>query len=626
MDPRLLEYYNRELQFMRETGAEFARQYPRVAARLGLDGLECADPYVERLLEGFAFLAARVQWKLDARQPQFTQHLLELVYPGFLAPVPAAAIVEFIPDMEEGSLKAGVRIGRDSVLKTPLGKGERTSCEFRTTQSVTLWPLSVAEAKYLSGAGAIHAQGTSLDPRTKAAIRLRLVSAPGVAIASLPLESLVFYIKATPGVAARIYEQVHANCVGVRIRPVPPAGPLPAPKSDFALPASSIREVGFDDEAALLPVTRAGFGGFRLLQEYFILPERFMFFGLAELAQALRTCQSTELEITLLLDRIQPALESSLDAAQFRLNCTPAVNLFPKTCGRLELHGREVEYHLIPDRNRPQDFEIYGVERVTGITHTGAETFPIAPFYAAAHRSAAEAERAYYTVQRRPRLASTRQARTGDRTSYLGTECFLSVADTERRFERGEAPHADVQALCTNRDLPIYASFGKGRTDFLLESGAPVAAVRVVTGPTAPRGAPAWGEGTWRLINHLSLNYLSLESGGTELLRDFLALYADPGDSVAARQIEGLKEVSFAPVVRRMPVPGPISHGRGLAITLTLEDAAFEGVGVLPLAAALERFFGRYVSLNSFTQLSLHSTSRGEIKQWPVRGAARHIL
>jgi len=258
----------------------------------------------------------------------------------------------------------------------------------------------------------------------------------------------------------------------------------------MALPPDCVSEVGFDDLAALLPVSRAGFGGFRLLQEYFILPERFMFFALQDLAGPLRACSGREIEITLLLDRVQPALEGALDAAQFRLNCTPVINLFPKTCGRLELHGRDVEYHVIPDRNRPQDFEIYSIEKVAGITSAGAETFPVAPFYAAAHRSAAESERAYYTLQRRPRLASTRQARTGVRTSYLGTECFLSVADTERRFEQGDAPHADVQALCTNRDLPIYASFGKGRTDFLLESGAPVAAVRVITEPTAPRAAP----------------------------------------------------------------------------------------------------------------------------------------
>lgn len=594
MDPRLLEYYNRELQFMRETGAEFARQYPRVAARLGLDGLECADPYVERLLEGFAFLAARVQLKLDARQPQFTQHLLDMVYPGFLAPVPAAAIVEIQPDLEEGSLKGGVVVERGSALKTPLGKGERTSCEFRTTQDVTLWPLTIAEAKYFSGAAAISAQGLTVDPRTKAALRLRLACAPGITASTLPLERLTFYLKATPGVASRLYEQIHANCVGVRVRS------LPATRAEVALPPACVAEVGFDDHQALLPVTRAGFGGFRLLQEYFVLPERFLFFALTGLGPALRTCSTGEVEITLLLDRVQTVLENAVDATQFRLNCTPVVNLFPKSCGRIELRGRDVEYHVLPDRNRPQDFEVYSIENVTAIARRG-ESFTIAPFYSAAHRSAANSDRAYYTVQRRPRLASVRQARTGERASYLGTECFLSVVDTAERFERGAAPEADVDVLCTNRDLPIHASFGKGRTDFLLESGAPVAAIRCITGPTQPRAAPTWGEGAWRLVSHLSLNYLSLEADGVELLRDFLALYADPNDSVAARQIEGLQSVSYAPVVRRMPIAGPISHGRGLGITLTLDDAAFEGTGVLPLSAALERFFGRYVSLNSFT-------------------------
>jgi type VI secretion system protein ImpG len=621
MDPRLLEYYNRELQFMRETGAEFAREYPRVASRLGLEGLECADPYVERLLEGFAFLAARVQLKLDARHPQFTQHLLDLVYPGLQGPVPAAAIVEFMPDLEEGSLKEGVRIERGSVLKTPLGKGERTSCEFRTAQEVTLWPVTVTEARYLAGAGALTAPaGGRVDPRAKAAIRLRLGCSAGATFAELPLDRLTFYLKASSGLAARIYEQIHANCVGVQVRPLPASG------GGHALPAGSVVEVGYDDEAALLPPTRAGFSGFRLLREYFILPERFLFFALEGLHSALRACAAVEVEVTLLLDRVQSSLENALDGAQFRLNCTPVVNLFPKVCGRLELHGRDVEYHVLPDRNRPQDFEVYSIQKVTGIAQDGGENFPIEPFYSAVHRMAARAERAYYTMQRRPRLASVRQGRTGERTSYLGSECFLSVADGGKRFEQGAATQADVEALCTNRDLPIYASFGKGRSDFLLESGAPVTAIRCITGPTAPRAAPTSGEGAWRLLNHLSLNYLSLEAEGIGLLADFLALYADPNDGVAARQIEGLKTVSFVPIVRRMPLPGPISHGRGLGITLTLDDAAFEGTGLLPLAGALERFFARYVSLNSFTQLQLRSSVRGDIKQWPVRIGRRQLL
>ncbi len=605
---------------MRETGAEFARAYPRVAARLGLDELECADPYVERLLEGFAFLAARVQLKLDARHPQFTQQLMELVYPGLLAPIPAAAVVEISPDLEEGSLKEGVLIARGSPLKTPLGKGERTSCEFRTTQDVTLWPLTVIEVKYLSGTGAVTGQGLSVDSRTRAAIRLRLATSGGIAFSALPIDSLSFYIKATPGIASRIYEQVHANCTGLRVRS------LPAQQGEAALPASCVTEIGFDDRSAMLPVPRQGFAGFRLLQEYFILPERFLFFGLTGLAGALRGCTGTELEITMLLDRPQPVLENALDAAQFRLNCTPVINLFPKSCGRVDLHGRDVEYHVLPDRNRPQDFEVYAIEKVTGISREGGGNFPVEPFYSAAHRSAANEDRAYYTIQRRPRLASMRQTRTGERTSYLGSECFISVADSAHRFERGEAPQLDIDALCTNRDLPIHSSFGKGRTDFLLETGAPVASIRCITGPTAPRATPTWGESSWRLVSHLSLNYLSIESQGVSLLRDFLALYADPNDSVATRQLEGLKSVSFAPVVRRMPVPGPISHGRGLRIDIELDDAAFEGTGLLPLSAVLERFFARYVSLNSFTQLRLLSTTRGEIKQWPVRIGSRHIL
>jgi type VI secretion system protein ImpG len=436
----------------------------------------------------------------------------------------------------------------------------------------------------------------------------------------LPLDELNLFVKATPGVASRIYEQIHANCTGVRIRA------LPVQKSEVALPASCVTEVGFDDRSALLPVTRTGFGGFRLLQEYFILPERFMFVGLRGLRGALGSCPGGEVEVTLLLDRVQPALENALDAAQFRLNCTPVVNLFPKACGRVELHGRDTDYHVLPDRNRPQDFEVYSIEKVTGIARDGSGNFPIAPFYCAAHRSAANEDRAYYTIQRRPRLASARQTRTGERTSYLGTESFISVADSAQRFERGEVPQADVEALCTNRDLPIHASFGKGRTDFVLDSGAPVSSIRCITGPTLPRSAPTWGESSWRLVSHLSLNYLSIESQGIDLLRDFLALYADRNDSVAARQIEGLKGIGVVPVVRRMPVPGPISHGRGLLLTLTLDDAAFEGTGLLPLSAALERFFGRYVSLNAFTQLRLRSATRGEIKQWPVRIGSRHIL
>jgi type VI secretion system protein ImpG len=624
MDPRVLEYYNRELQYLREMGAEYARAYPRIAGRLDLDGLECADPYVERLLEGFAFLAARVQLKLDARHPQFTQHLLEMVYPHFLAPVPACAVAEFRPDLKEDALHAGVPVKRGSALRTQISKGERTSCEFRTAHDLTLWPIQVTEAKYVSGAGALSTQGLTADPRARAAIRLRLRTSGAVKFSQLPVQSLTFYLNATPDISYKLYEQVLANGVGLYIRSTTPGAPV-----QFR-PATAIGEVGFEDEEALLPVTRRSFQGYRLLQEYFALPQRFLFFTLRELGAAVQACDGDELEIYIAVDRLQQSLENALDASHFRLFCTPVINLFQRQVDRMHLAPYETEHHVLPDRNRPMDFEVHSVRRVMGIGSAGENLVEVMPFYAVSHRTATHDERAFYTVQRQQRLYSARQQQAGARTSYIGTECFISLTDSEQRQFTGDLRQLDIEAWCTNRDLPIQVGFGKSKTDFLLDGAAPLDAIRCISGPTYPRPSPAFGDASWRLISHLTLNYLSLldtnPQNGAEMLREMLALYSDRDDTTMNRQVEGVRGISHRPVVRRIPIPGPISYGRGLQIDLVMDDAAFEGAGILILASVLERFFARYVSINSFTQLRLGSLTRGEIKQWPTRLGTRQIL
>jgi len=624
MDPRLLEHYNRELQFVREMGAEFAQAYPRIAARLGIDGLECVDPYVERLLEGFAFLTARVQLKLEARHPDFTQHLLEMVYPHFLAPVPSCAVVEFAPDLKESALQAGLVIHRGASLRTPLGKGDRTSCEFRTAHDVTLWPFTVSEAKYLSGSGALSTQGIPTDGSARAAIRLRLKSAPGVSFDSLPLDSLTFFLKATPDITYRLYEQIVADCVGFYARSTRLGARV------LFQPAQCVRQSGFEEEEALLPVVRRTFQGYRLLQEYFAFPERFLFFTLDGLREVARHCEGDELEIYLAMSRAQGALENALDAGNFRLFCTPAVNLFPRTADRIHVNNFDTELHLVPDRNRPMDFEVFSIEKLQAVSAGGETIGEIRPFYAADHRTDPGAPSIHYTQQRRPRLLSARQQQSGARSSYVGTECFFSLVDSAQRLLTGEIRQVDAQLLCTNRDLPIQLVSGQGRTDFLIEGGAPVEAVRCIAGPSFPRASPAFGDTAWKLISHLSLNYLSLvdeaPGAGAQMLREMLMLYANPNDSAVIRQIEGVRAVSYRPAVRRMPVAGPMSYGRGLEISVTLDDAAFEGGGIVVLPAVLERFFARHVSLNSFTQTRVLSTARGEIKTWPVRVGRRQIV
>ncbi|MHB8477401.1 MAG: type VI secretion system baseplate subunit TssF [Casimicrobiaceae bacterium] len=621
MDPRLLDYYNAELRFLRESGVEFAHAYPRIAARLGMDSLEVADPYVERLIESFAFLAARVQLKLDARHPQFTEHLLGVVYPGFLNPVPACGVAEFLPNLKEGSLQAGVTIPRGSILRTPLGKGEHTASVFTTAHAVTLWPLAVTEAKYLSGSGSLTGAGSAGGGAVRAAIRLRLRTAPGVKMNQLPIERLRVFIKATPDLAAQLYEQIAANTAGYYVR---------SPGSVKVRPAEAVRTAGFGEDEALLPTPRRGFEGYRLLQEYFAFPDRFLFFDIEQLRGALADCAGEEAEIFLTLDRVQASLENALDPSQFRLNCTPIVNLFRHAPDRVHVDAAATEHHLVPDRNRPMDFEVYDIERVAGVNGAGQVLEEIRPIYLSSHQSGVERSQPYYSLQRRPRLLSTRQQQSGTRTNYIGTEVFLSISDARGRPVDAEIAQLDVHALCTNRDLPIRAAFGKGRTDFQLEGTAPLEGIRCIAGPSTPRASPAFGDSAWNIISHLSLNYLSLiESDphqGARMLRELLALYADPKDPAAARQIEGVMQVGYAPVVRRIPIPGPMSFARGLEITLTLDDAAFEGAGVMPLASVLERFFARYVSLNSFAQTRVRSAARGDLKRWPVRTGARQPL
>jgi len=622
MDPRLLKYYNRELQYMREMGGEFAQEFPKIAGRLGLEGFECADPYVERLLEGFAFLAARVQLKLDAEFPRFTQHLLEAVYPHYLAPTPSMAVVRFQPDLTEGGLAEGFSLPRGSVLRSLLGKNDQTSCEYRTAHDIELWPLELTEAGYLTTLA-----GTGLPelPGVKAGIRLSLRTTAGLTFDKLSLENLPLYLQGVNDLPMHLYEQLLGNAIAVVARPA-----VRPPPWHEIIDQAPVRPMGFDDSQALLPCGPRSFQGYRLLHEYSAFPARYMFVELAGLGPAVRRCKGDELELFVLLDRHDAYLEKLIDATHFALFCAPAINLFPKECDRIHLSHKFSEHHVVPDRTRPMDFEVYAISGVTGYgTGTDLEQ-EFLPFYTSNDLAAQRPEQAFYTVHREPRVLSSRQQRNGPRSSYIGSEVFLALVDAAEAPYRADLRQLGVTGLCTNRDLPLHMPIGKENTDFTLEAGAPVETLRCAAGPTKPK--PSWAEGdsTWRLVSHLSLNYLSLmdsdDGQGAAALRELLALYGDVGEAPVRKQISGVRSVSASPVVRRIPVPGPIALGRGQEITLTLDEDAFEGAGVFLLGAVLERFFARYASINSFTQTNISTLERGEIMRWPLRTGQRHVL
>jgi type VI secretion system protein ImpG len=621
MDPRLLRYYNQELQHVRETGAEFASAYPKIAGRLGMEGMECADPYVERLLEGFAFLSARVQMKLDAQHPVFTQHLLRMLYPQYLAPVPSMTVVEMSPDSGESLPGEGHLVPRGTALRSQIGFGERTACEYRTAHAVNLLPLSLDEARYFSSPAAIAAAGLVVPPGSspRAAFRLRFRLGAGVQLDALSFDELPVFFAGTGDLAGLLYEQVLANGMGFSVM----AGDAVRHAAQ-----ANIEPRGFTDAEALLPVSDRSFSGYRLLQEYFACPQRFQFAAFTGLRRLLPRSGGNVFDIVVWLDRAVARLDKAVDASYVRLFCTPAINLFPRRSDRIHLREGAAEYHVLADRTRPMDFEVVDVEDVQGFGDSQEPEQTFFPFYGGNARTWHQSAAAFYTLRRDPRVASQRQRRDGPRSSYVGGEVFLSLVDGR------EAPYASslrqlgMRLLCSNRDLPLHMPVGKGATDFMLDTDAPVRSIRCVAGPTRPRAAMADGQGAWKLISHLQLNYLSLleHDDGAAALREMLLLYSDESDASTRRLIEGLREVRSAPIVRRLPIEGPVTYGRGLEIRLTCEDQAFEGTGAFLFGSVMQNFFARYVSLNSFTETVLHTHERNEVARWTARSGTRPIL
>ncbi len=344
MDPRLLRLYSDELAHVRDMGAEFARQFPRVAGRLGMETMEVADPYVERLLEGFAFLAARVQHKLEAEHPRLLAHLIESTYPNFLAPVPSMLIARIDADTLDPNLTKGHVIPRGSVLRSTVARGQDTQCEFRTAHAVELWPVEIASVRVFTQGGDVPISRLPASKGFRCGLRIRLRASGGARFDRLGMKALAFYISASDDTAARLAELVLGRCMGTWVSG---AGAATPPQAMWSDPESSIRHVGTDPNEALLPESLRTFSGHRLIQEFAALPQRLQFFEFGDLARRLAKVASSECDLVLFFDRQFAGLEAQVDDAALSLNCTPAINLFPKRLDRVNVAASAWEYHVV---------------------------------------------------------------------------------------------------------------------------------------------------------------------------------------------------------------------------------------------------------------------------------------
>ncbi|MEO0035149.1 MAG: type secretion system baseplate subunit TssF [Pseudomonadota bacterium] len=605
MNDELLPYFEAEYAALRRAASELPTQVAR-ALRLGPDG-GSSDPFVERLLEGVAFLGARVQARLDDAFPELTDGLLGILYPQLLAPMPAALLAQLIPDKDQNRL---ISLPRHAQVRSETVEG--VSCRFRTTAPMTLWPITLTSAQLYPAPLPEHAAGA--PPGTVAMLELRL-SCGGqgfcdlVATAATPPGPLRLHLLGG-NVAHALYEALCGHCLGVTLAA---AGDRPDPAA-LALPAGeALRPGGFGPDEALLPWPPQGFDGFRLLSELFALPEKFLCVDLDGIATRARRGLGNSLAVMVFLDRIPAGLGREVGPHHFALGCVPLVNLFTQRCEPIDLDWSQTEYRVDPDRNALAGMEVWSVEQVRETRADGSS-------------------RAWRRLFRHGLdddgtgpgwLPLVRPASGG----LTGSETVLALDDPAAG---GGRSRLSVTALCTNRDLPAALPFGGDRTQLTPERDLlGVERIIPLTAPGPSLRPPRRGERAWRLVSQLSLNHFALsgEAAGAETLREILELY-DLRRSEATRSMIGaLREVSSQPTVGRLPGPGPTAFCRGVAITLTFAAAAWRSGGLFLLAAVLERFFRLHVTVNSFVRTTVRLEGHPDpVARWPARSGTREVL
>jgi len=607
----LLLYYERELRFIRRLASDFAEKYPQVAGRLLLEPTKCEDPHVERLIEAFSMLTARVHLRLDDDFSEISDALLGILYPHYLRPIPSMTIVQLTVDQDAGAVSGGFAVAPRSLLHSRSVGGVR--CCFRTAYPLRLFPIQVAEVDIVSSTSL-----RALVPEpTRSALRIRLRTAGGIPFSELGVEELCFFLDASGGDIHLLYELFLRDPQGMLVR-------TDAGSPASYLPAENIRPAGFDADQGLLEYPPESFLGYRLLQEYFSFPDKFMFVELGGLGRATRSCDQDEIEILVLLTQSVAQLDLRPEPQNLKLGCTPAVNLFPRTADPIRLSHTAVEHAVYPDARSPNSYEVYSIGDVSSVTPGTAETVNYEPFYGVRHGAGGKGSGAYWYAVRRPSM------RKGD----TGSEIFLSLVDPDFNLLRAPVDVLHVETLCTNRGLPSRLPFGDPQGDFQLEGRPGISKIVALRKPTEPMSAPAGGGSRWRLVSHLSLNYLSILGGeargderALEVLREILRLYDFSDSAVTRQRIAGLVGLRSRRIVRRVARGAEGGFARGIEADLEFDPSQYTGTGVFLFASVLERFLGLYTSVNSFTQTVARIRQQpGELKRWPPRAGQLPLL
>lgn len=611
MADELLPYYEKELAYIRQMGAEFATEHPKIAGRLGINAETIEDPHVSRLIEGFAYLNARIQHKLDDDFPELSDALLEVLFPHYHRPIPSMSIVQFIPD--EDKLEATHKLAKNTLLETEQFGGE--TCRFTAIYETPLHPFKVTEATFLSKP--FTTPGSQDVKGSAGVLKISLKTFnDDITFADVRPECIRFYLKGQPQHINPIYELLLNNCQAVVM------AKSATDSSPIKLPTSVIKPVGFTTDEGLLPYPDSSFIGYRLLTEYFTFPEKFMFIEVSDFADKIPVDAEGTLNFYFYLGEANVELEHNISADTFQTGCSPAVNLFEHRTDPIKLDHTTTEYQIIPDARRPEGYEIYSVNKVIASTSAGDKEEYL-PLYGINHEKQDSENHAYWLAQRR-------SAKLGNYLRDEGSDVFLSLVDLYFNPNNPDDRTLTIASTCSNRDQPNKLPFSSQQPRLqCVDSTPPCKQIRCLTQPSITVRPSMRNNARWRLISHLSLNHLSItgRDDATKALKEILRLYNFKETSINRAQIESISQMNTRPISAPLTIDGRTALCRGLEIEIELDDSLLTGSSSYLFATILEHFFALYCSLNSFTRVLVKLKNKeGYLKKCPPRAGEKILL
>jgi len=655
MNDKLFDYYNKELVAIRELAKEFAARYPKVAARLDMHDTEISDPYVERLLEGVSFLTARTQLKIDAEYPRFVQRIMEVLYPQFLTQTPSSAIVTMAVSQKQ-TLNVLHQVNRQQLLNSlPLKEiNDHISCQYAVTRALELTPLQITSAVYTQSLGYLP---KSLQLNRKAveysALRLDFALAIDGLCSDLIPEQLPIYLGAELAKSSQLLYLMLNHCDKVVCHS------FENPQAWYQELDSLPKQLGFAEDEALSFNLNKNVAALRVIQEYIQLPEKFLFVEQTGVKAAIKRSEqqgvfpnrAEQIEevisengvnkrivgfkkryfsLSFIFNKQIDGLETLIKSEDFALNATPVVNLFQKPGIRFAVDIHDTQFHVVPDRTQPLNYEIYAIEQVKGFDFQNNLRATFRPIYQVNHdQPSAHQKYAFFSMLREARVPSERYHQEGGRTSYLGSEAYLSIADQSRPLVDEHIHQLSVDAWCTNRDLPLLMARSK-TSDFLIDSALPVESIKIISKLTRPKEAIDEHEALWSLLNLLNLNLVSLAkmnvASNIAYFKELLLSFPHEKSNLYRQQVNAIDSMTVEPtsrIVRQRNYSGMV---RGIHVRVLIDEGRTGGIHPYLFGAILNQYLQRSVTVNSFVQLSMELLQSHEVITWPVQTGERAVL